>query len=167
MKLSGVYEGRGAALVRAATGLGTGYWTMTPLRLDDGRQVWINRGFVPEGTKVAVAAASTPQGRVTVNGLVRLSEPGGSLLQSNRPQDDRWYARDVQALAKARKIGPVAPVFVDAQTEVGRAPHTTGAKPTPGLTQIQFPDNHFMYALTWFAMALLAAVALVYVWRRA
>lgn len=177
VRLPGVYQGEATALVRAATALGTGYWTMTPLRLDDGRQVWINRGFVPEGTKRAVAAASAPAGRVAVIGLMRSDEAGGSLLQANRPQDDRWYSRDVAAMARARGIGAVAPVFVDAQVEQGGVEQggveqggqaaSARVRPVPGLTQISFPDNHLMYALTWFAMALLSAFGLAYIWRRA
>lgn len=172
VRLSGVYQGKATALVRAATDLGTGYWTMTPLRLDadgtgDARQVWINRGFVPEGTSRATAAASTPEGRVEVTGLLRSSEPGGSLLQANRPQDDRWYSRDVAALAAARKVGAVVPAFVDVQVETAALPTASAVKPVAGLTQVHFPDNHLMYALTWFAMALLSAGALAYIWRRA
>lgn len=167
VRLSGVYQGRATALVRAATELGTGYWTMTPLRLDDGRQVWINRGFVPEGTPRAVAAASAPGGKVAITGLLRKSEPGGSLLQANRPHDDRWYARDVAGLAAARGIGAVAPAFVDVQVEQAGQPSRSEVKPVPGLTQIRFPDSHLTYAITWFAMALLSIAGLVYVWRRA
>ncbi|WP_159980959.1 MULTISPECIES: SURF1 family protein [unclassified Novosphingobium] len=167
VKLSGVYQGSATALVRAATDLGTGYWTMTPLRMDDGRQVWINRGFVPEGTPRAVAAASTPEGRVTVAGLLRLNEPKGSVLQANRPQDDRWYSRDVAGLAAARKLGAVVPAFVDVQVEQAAQIPPSPVKPVSGLTQIHFPDNHLTYALTWFALTALSAFGLVYIWRRA
>lgn len=167
VRLSGVYQGSATALVRAATDLGTGYWTMTPLRLDDGRQVWINRGFVPEGTKRPVAGASAPGGRTTITGLLRLPEPGGSVLQANRPQDDRWYSRDVAALAADRKLGAVVPAFVDVQVETAQTPSRAPVRPVPGLTRIQFPDNHLMYALTWFTMALLSAGGLVFIWRRA
>ncbi|WP_337192644.1 SURF1 family protein [Novosphingobium silvae] len=167
VRASGVYQARATALVRAATELGTGYWTMTPLRLEDGRTLWINRGFVPEGTAVSAAAASAPEGCVTVVGLLRRSEPAGSLLQSNRPQDDRWYSRDVAALAAARGVGAVVPAFVDAQAEQAGPARSTGARPVPGLTQVRFPDSHLTYALTWLAMALLSAVGLAFVWRRA
>ena len=34
-----------------------------------------------------------------------------------------------------------------------------------GLTVIHFPDNHMVYALTWFALALLAGWGAWYVWR--
>jgi surfeit locus 1 family protein len=167
VRLAGVYQGGATALVRAATDFGTGYWTMTPLRLEDGRLVWINRGFVPEGTTRKAAGASAPGGTVTLTGLLRVSEPGGSLLQSNRPADDRWYSRDVAALAADRKLGAVVPAFVDVQVETAGPPPSTAVSPVPGLTQIHFPDSHLSYALTWFAMALLSAVGLAYIWRRA
>jgi surfeit locus 1 family protein len=165
VRLSGTYAGSQTALVRAATDLGTGYWTMTPMRLEDGRTVWVNRGFVPAGTTAAQAGKGTPAGPVEVVGLVRSSEPGGSLLQSNRPQDDRWYSRDVVALSQARKTGPTAPVFVDAQTETASAP-AGPPSPVPGLTVIRFPDNHLQYALTWFALAALSAFGIGLVWHR-
>lgn len=166
VRVSGVYQGGASALVRAATDLGTGYWVMTPLAADDGRKVWINRGFVPEGTARARVAAATPLGRAEVTGLLRPTEPGGSLLQSNRAQDERWYSRDVAALARARGLGAVSPAFVDAQREVSVSP-PPGPRPVAGLTQVRFPDNHLSYALTWFALAALSAFGLVWVWRRA
>lgn len=164
VRISGIYLAEATSLVRAATNLGTGYWTMTPIRTAEGRQVWINRGFVPAGTKRAQAAATSPAGQVVVIGLLRPTEPGGSILQSNQPGADRWYSRDVKALAMARGIGPVAPAFVDAQVE--QSAPVQGLRPVPGLTQIHFPDSHLSYALTWFAMAAMSAMALIFVWRR-
>ena len=77
-------------------------------------------------------------------------------------------------MAAARGIGRVVPAFVDAQAEQARrpaGPKPAGPKPgapapVPGLTQIHFPDNHLSYALTWFALAAMSAMALVFVWRR-
>jgi surfeit locus 1 family protein len=166
VKVSGTYSAGQTALVRAATDLGTGYWTMTALHMADGRTIWINRGFLPAGTTVAEASKTTPPGRVEVTGLVRPSEPGGSLLQSNRPQEDRWYSRDLAALSQAKHTGSAAPVFIDAQTETASTPATAKPAPVPGLTVVHFPDNHLQYALTWFAMAALSAVGIGVVWRR-
>ncbi|GGD63432.1 SURF1-like protein [Croceicoccus mobilis] len=165
VRAAGRFEPEAAALVRAATGLGTGYWTMVPMRAEDGRQIWINRGFVPAGTTVGEASAAVPTGLVMVTGLLRKPEPGGSLLQSNRPADDRWYSRDVAALAQDRGIGAVVPAFIDAQAEAGGANSGEGAQPVPGLTVINFPDNHLSYALTWFALAVLSLVAIWLLWR--
>lgn len=162
--MRGRYLGEATTLVRSATDLGTGYWVMTPLDVKNGsRRIWINRGFVPAGTQRAVAAAMTPTGDVSVTGLLRKTEPGGSLLQANDPANDRWYSRDVDAMSKSRSVAPVVPAFVDAQIE--NAVRPTGQQPVPGLTQIAFPDNHLSYALTWFAMAAMSLMALLFVWR--
>lgn len=160
--LSGVYLTRASALVRASTELGTGYWAMTPMRIGDGRTLWINRGFVPAGTALPAVIAGVPAGAVRVIGLLRADEPGGSLLQSNRPWDDRWYSRDTAALAKSRRIGQTAAMFVDVQQERAAVAASGGVAPVPGLTVIRFADNHLGYALTWFAMALLSLGAAVF-----
>src|SRR5690606_36844343 len=87
-------------------------------------------------------------------GLLRLSEPGGGFLRRNMPAENRWYSRDVAAIAAARGLDDVAPFFVDA--EPGAA---AGADswPRAGLTITRFSNNHLGYALTWFALALLVA----------
>ena len=85
-----------------------------------------------------------------VEGLVRLSEPEGRVLRPNRPAENRWYSRDVDAIAKARGLGPVAPYFIDA----GASP--ADALPVGGLTVVRFRNAHLIYALTWFGLAALS-----------
>lgn len=165
VRVSGQYQPRMTALVRAATELGTGYWVMTAFDTTDGRRVWINRGYVPSGTALARVSAGAPSGTVNIVGLVRMTEPGGSLLQANRPDIDRWYSRDVAALTQSRSAGQTAPVFIDAQREDGARPAKALA-PVPGLTVIHFADNHLGYALTWFALAILSLLAILLAWRR-
>ena len=132
-------------LVQAVTDRGPGYWVMTPL--DTGAFVLlVNRGFVAQAQRQDYAPA--PGGPTSVTGLLRLSEPGGGFLRANDPAGGRWYSRDVAAIAEARRLGPAAPYFVDADGSANRA----GA-PVGGLTVIRFADNHLVYALTWFALA--------------
>lgn len=166
VKVSGTYRPGASVLVRAATELGTGYWAMAPLVTDAGESLWINRGFIPAGSTNQTAEATLPKGKIEVVGLLRPTEASGSLLQSNRPADDRWYSRDVVAFSKSRHIaGATGTVFIDAQTGTEAV---TGTKaPVPGLTVVNFPDNHLGYALTWFALALMSAAGTVIVWRRA
>jgi surfeit locus 1 family protein len=141
-------------LVYTATDLGPGSWVMTPLKRDDGTTVLVNRGFVPADKR---DPASRPQGEVkgevTITGLLRMSEPGGTFLRSNEPGQDRWYSRDVAAIAGARHLSDVAPYFVDAD----RTPNP-GGLPVGGLTRIHFRNAHLQYALTWFALALMVIV---------
>lgn len=141
-------------LVYTATDLGPGYWVVTPLSQDDGAIVLINRGFVPTDKRdPAARSQGQVRGEVTITGLLRMSEPGGAFLRSNEPDQNRWYSRDVAAIAKARHLSDVAPYFVDAD-----ARPNPGGLPVGGLTRIHFRNAHLQYAITWFAMALLVIV---------
>ena len=139
-------------LVDALTELGPGYWVLTPLQTSEGR-VLINRGFVPKQQLDRVRGAA---GDVTITGLLRLSEPGGRFLRANVPAQDRWYSRDVAAIARKRRLGITAPVFIDAD-----ATPNAGGYPVGGLTVIKFRNAHLVYALTWFGLAALCVGGLV------
>jgi surfeit locus 1 family protein len=154
VRLKGRLLNNKGTLVYTATDLGPGYWVMTQLERDDGTTVLINRGFVPTARRdAATRAQGEVTGEVTITGLLRMSEPGGTLLRSNEPAENRWYSRDVAAIAKARHLADVAPYFVDA----GKAPNP-GGLPVGGLTRIHFRNAHLQYALTWFALALMVIV---------
>ncbi len=152
----GVFRNDRETTVQALTELGAGYWVLTPMVTPQGFTVLVNRGFVPPDRK---AAASRPDGQIggptTVTGLLRISEPGGGFLQRNDPQRNRWYSRDVEAIAAARRLGRTAPYFIDAEAARRRD------APMGGLTVIAFPNSHLAYALTWFALALMCGGAAV------
>ncbi len=140
-------------LVQAVTEGGPGFWVLTPLQRDDGTQVLINRGFVPsERRDASTRRDGNPDGQVEITGLLRISEPKGGFLRNNVPQHNRWYSRDVAAIATARDLHEVAPFFVDAD-----ARSQSAGGPIGGLTVISFPNNHLIYALTWFALAFMLA----------
>lgn len=153
-------------LVQAVTERGGGFWVLTPLRTDRGFTVLVNRGFVPPERR---STDSRPGGLIdtdtTVTGLLRVTEPGGGFLRSNDPAQDRWHSRDVAAIAAARGVTDAAPYFIDAEAS------PQGGYPVGGLTVLKFPNNHLVYALTWFALALMVIAAALYVarsewWRR-
>lgn len=144
-------------LVQAVTDHGPGFWVLTPLETSR-FTLLVNRGFVPKDRREPeTRAAGNMAGAVTVTGLLRLTEPEGAFLRSNDPAANRWYSRDVAAIAKARGLRNAAPYFVDAD-----ARPNPGGYPVGGLTVVRFPDNHLVYALTWFA---LCALSLFFAWR--
>lgn len=153
VQASGRFLHERETLVQASTVLGGGHWVLTPLQRDDGSVLLVNRGFVaPAQRDRASRSAREAGGRVNVTGLLRLSEPDGTRLQRNDPAAGRWYSRDVQAIARARGLGDVAPYFIDA--EAGPA-GSAGEGPVGGLTVVTFHNNHLVYALTWYALALM------------
>ena len=158
--LSGVLLCDRETLVQALTVRGAGYWVVTPMRTAQG-VVLVNRGFVPGG-KDGLASRHCAAARAeTVTGLLRISEPGGGFLRSNDPAANRWYSRDVTAIARAQSLGQVAPFFVDADATPPDARYPVG-----GLTVVHFNNNHLLYALTWFGLAGLCGFAAVLLLRR-
>lgn len=146
------------AFVQAMTRYGSGYWLLTPLRANEGFVVLVNRGFLdPQHVDPATRRAAQPEGEVVITGLLRPSEPGGRLLQANDASADRWYSRDVAALGSARGLAgrDLAPYFIDA----GDAP-SPGGWPVGGLTVVHFRNMHLGYALSWYALALVTALAI-------
>lgn len=175
VQVSGTFLNDSETLVQATTELGAGFWVLTPLRQPDGTIVLINRGFVPpERRDRAAHGASDPTTPATVTGLLRVTEPGGAFLRHNDPAANRWYSRDVQAIAAARGLSRVAPYFIDADAAAGsRAPVAAdgamveatnpagtaspprAALPVGGLTVIAFHNSHLTYSITWYTLALM------------
>jgi len=158
--------------VQAVSELGAGYWLVTPLCTADGAIVLVNRGFIPAadareryparraaGDPCADAAGSPH----SLTGLLRMAEPGGGFLRENDPAKNRWFSRDVAGIAAARGLPKVAPYFVDAAS--GQDPAGAPEHPVGGLTVISFQNNHLVYAITWYALALMVAGAFWFVAR--
>lgn len=168
--LHGIYLYDLTTPVQALTEEGSGYWLLTPLCTADGSVVIVNRGFIPAelgartrytprhatGDPCATARARAAD----VTGLLRTSERNGLFTRTNDPAANRWYTRDVAAIAAARGLGgaaAVAPFFVDAAAH--QNPPGSPDQPVGGLTVVNFPNNHLVYAITWYALALMVAGA--------
>jgi surfeit locus 1 family protein len=165
VRVTGAFLYSRSTAVQAVTELGSGFWLLTPLRRTDGSMVLINRGFVSQRPVSATADATE---LITVTGLLRISEPGGAFLRDNDPGHERWYSRDVAAIAAARGLGPVAPFFIDLDraSQPRRPAGDSGVEPISGLTVIAFSNNHLVYALTWYALAWMVAGGWLIVVRR-
>ncbi len=150
VQTSGVFDHSKTYLVKALTELDAGFWVMTPLSGPDGT-VWINRGFVP--TALRNGPYDQPEGLQNVIGLLRLTEPEGTLLEKNDPVTGRWYSRDVDALSSEAGLNQFASYFLDQNSGSAEWPRA-------GLTHVAFSNSHLSYALTWYGMALLLVVTL-------
>lgn len=142
---------------RGAKG-GPGYWVLTPMRIEGGGTVLVNRGFVPEANKASDSrAAGLVEGLVTLTGLFRLSEMQRTFVPDADLTKNVWFARNVEQMASARAIADAAPFYIDT---LGTAP---GGLPQGGETRLSFRNAHLEYALTWYGLACaLIAVYLAY-----
>ncbi len=136
-------------LVLAVTKMGRGYWVLTPLRTNQCFTVLVNRGFVPETVVKDEGWNKLAEGEVEITGLLRSSEGTKAFLRHNDPVNDRWYARNVDGIASARELENIAPYFIDADKPLSEGPY-----PAAGLTVVSFRNNHLVYAVTWFLLAL-------------
>lgn len=174
--LQGAYLYDFTTPVQALTEQGSGYWLLTPMCLEDGQIILVNRGFIPAelGAPTRYRPLRTPAdacahagARASVTGLLRISERGGIFTRTNDPAANRWYSRNVAQIAAARGLSAasasVAPYFVDAAS--GQNPPDSPDQPVGGLTVINFPNSHLAYAITWYALALMVAAALWWVAR--
>ncbi|MDE2598052.1 MAG: SURF1 family protein [Rhodocyclaceae bacterium] len=159
VKAAGRFLHQDVTFVQANTNLGPGFWALVPLRQADDTLIIVNRGFVAKKENYR----PMPDGSVELTGLLRISEPGGGRLRKNEPENERWFSRDVEAIAKARHLSTerLAPYFID----VDYNPATGAEEPVGGLTIISFYNHHLVYALTWYTLALMVAGATAYLLR--
>lgn len=144
-----------------------GFYVYTPLQLDDGRFILVNRGFVPYGRKdAATREEGQLDGPVTISGLARdrLAERPSSFVPDNDLAKNIFFWKDLGVMATTAGLpdrGAVIPFFVDAD----KAPNP-GGLPIGGVTIVDLPNSHLQYAVTWYGLALaLVLVVGAYVWR--
>lgn len=131
-----------------------GYHVVTPLVVEGGSAVLIDRGFVPKDLKDPLRRADgQAEGDVEITGVVRLSQPPGMFTPAPDIANRVWYTKDIPALAAASGARLLSPVIVEADAQ-----DLPGGYPVGGQTRVDFPNNHLQYAITWFALAFVLLV---------
>lgn len=122
---------------------GPGYRIVSPFTLGDGERVLVDRGFVPQDK----AGAVRPGYDTTLVGNLDWPRETDSFTPKPDLKNNIWFARDVDAMAKALKTRPL---LIVAKTEPGEAAYV---QPIPVDTH-GIPNDHLNYAITWFSLAL-------------
>ncbi|MBB4478778.1 SURF1 family protein [Rhizobium etli] len=144
----------------------TGFYVYTPLEFADGRVLFVNRGFVPyENKEPEMRMQGQLTDQQTVTGLARAKLPGkpSSLVPDNDVAKNIFYWKDLDVMAESVGLekGRVLPFFVDADS----APNPAGL-PIGGVTQVDLPNDHLQYALTWYGLAAVLVVVVAISWFR-
>jgi surfeit locus 1 family protein len=133
-----------------------GYHVVTPFLLKDGDFVLVDRGFVPEDKKnPATRVASQYPGEVAVTGLLRLApdDKPSTFTPDNDPATNRWFYIDLAAMAAADHVARMRPYYLAAD-----ATPNPGNYPIGGQSNIDLPNDHLQYAITWYALAALMPI---------
>ena len=143
-----------------------GFYVYTPLTLGDGKILFVNRGFVPDELKdPAKREDSQVAGTVTITGLARsrLDEKPSMMVPDNDPAKNMFFWKDLDAMASSTALpqAEVEPFFLDADDSPNPGPWPKG-----GVTQIDLPNNHLSYAVTWYGLAIVLAVITILSYRR-
>lgn len=133
------------------------YHVLTPMALDGGQTLIVDRGVIPTALREpATRRAGEFGGEQHVVGVVRTPDPPSMFTPAPDKVHRIWYARDLRGIAAAEHIRLSAPVIVEAD-----AAPVPGGWPRGGQTDVNLPNNHLQYAITWFLLAM--ALAFVYV----
>lgn len=165
---AGEYMADEEVLVRSRSLEGApGSWVLTPLLLDDGTAVVVNRGWIPNpGTLEAVPTRSrAPEGPVEVSGLVRLTETRGR-FGSQDPSEGRLtdFARaDVARIGQQLDV-EILPFYVQLLAQEPAPDLNDQPKPVPAPTMDEGP--HLSYAVQWFIFTTVAVVGYPLILRR-
>ena len=134
-----------------------GLHLVTPLELDDGRVVLVDRGWVPPGRRrPETRAEGQVAGPVSLTATLRTGGWKGYdfLRPENDPVGNAWVWMDLPRMAESLRLDAVARGYY----------LVAGAEPNPGglpigrAPGVELANNHLGYALTWYALAFVLLV---------
>uniref|UniRef100_W5KZ50 SURF1-like protein n=1 Tax=Astyanax mexicanus TaxID=7994 RepID=W5KZ50_ASTMX len=132
----------------------TGANVITPFNCTDlGIKILVNRGYVP---KKKISPDTRMKGQVTEEvelvGVVRLTEQRKPFVPQNNVEANRWFYRDLEAMAK---VTGAEEIFLDVVLE-----STIPGGPIGGQTRVTLRNEHMQYILTWYGLC----TATSYMW---
>jgi surfeit locus 1 family protein len=140
-----------------------GVHVLTPLRIaGSDAAILVDRGWIPydQSTPEKRAAYAAPIGEVGVQGILRRTQERRSALT---PRDaappgggrlDAWHRVDIARIQQQLPYS-LLPVYLELEPDVAAEAAFTLPRPDPDVDLDEGP--HLVYAIQWFAFALIAA----------
>lgn len=129
-----------------------GFKVITPLRLASGGLILVDRGWVAAGRKSPESRRTgQPEGETEIAGTLRPSSRPGTFTPPPDAATRTFYQRDGAAMAKLHGLELASLLILEAATKVEGGPE-------PLASQLNIPDNHLQYAITWFALAIVLVI---------
>ena len=159
---TGTFDPTEEVLVRSQVHQGVAGWhVLTPLILEDGRAVIVNRGWLPLEMDSVPVPVEPPSGQVSVDGwvsLTRVRQPGGAVEPEGRLTQ---IARIDLARLQEQVSFELLPVYIVADRAAGQLPVPV-VRPN-----INDEGPHLLYAIEWFSFTVIGVAGYFFLLRRA
>lgn len=162
---AGTYDEAEQVLVRNRSFDGApGSWVLTPLVLDGGDVLVVNRGWVPvTGDQELSATAAPPAGPVSVEGLLEASQARGSF----GPRDPTGQELDVLSRVdldryQEQVAADLYPVWLQLESQDPAVTEPPTLVEPPELSE----GPHLAYAFQWFTFTAIALIGYPLILRR-
>ncbi|XP_070811853.1 surfeit locus protein 1 isoform X3 [Pituophis catenifer annectens] len=131
---------------RIMSNVESGAHVITPFYCTDlGITILVNRGFVPrKRMNPETRLKGQIQGDIELTGLVRLTEPRRAFVPENNVEQNTWFYRDLDAMAR---VTGAEPIFIDADYR-----SSVPGGPIGGQTRVTLRNEHMQYILTWYTL---------------
>ncbi len=161
VRVQGEFQPSREVLVRSQVSLGqAGFHVITPLLLDDGSAILVNRGWVPLNMDTPPVAAAPPVGQTEVTGWLQPSQTRPALGPVDPPGRLEVVSRvDIGRIAQQMDVVLAPYYLVQTSPESEQLP-----------LRVRPPDffdagPHRGYAIQWFGFALTGLVGFVLLYR--
>ncbi len=129
-----------------------GFKVITPLRLASGGLILVDRGWVDERHKSPeTRKIGQTEGETEIAGRLRPSSRPGTFTPPPDISTRTFYQRHGVAIAKALELKLASALILEATTR-------SEGGPEPLASELNIPDNHLQYAITWFALSVVLFV---------
>jgi len=147
----------GADVRDTPTGPELGTYLIVPLERSNEATLLVDRGWVPGKRNGPI---NQPQGIVSISGYVHPGDHPGMFSARDDPATRTFYTLDPATIGATLGLKNVAPFIL-----VALGPSSAEHYPEPAAHLPRPPNNHFIYAVTWYGLAL-ALVVMFFVWAR-
>ncbi len=129
-----------------------GFHVVTPLLLDDGRIILVNRGWVSEDYRdPAKRAFSQITGQISVVGILRRPGVKGYFVPENEPENGFWFTLVPSEINQHLGLGDAA---IDRFYADALRTSDVVTLPIAAKTKLNLRNAHLSYAMTWYGIAL-------------
>lgn len=147
----------GADVRDTATGPQLGTYMIVPLERANEPTLLVDRGWVPARPDGPI---NEPQGIVSIPGYIHPADHPGTFSAHDDPATRTFYTLDPATIGAALGLKNVAPFIL-----IALGPPPAEHYPEPATHLPRPPNNHFIYAVTWYGLAF-ALVVMFCVWAR-